>query len=76
VSDNGDGISEEYIEKNLFKPFKTTKKKGLGIGLYQCKSIVEAHGGDIMVKSSKGCGTDFTVYIPLVTSVQNNTSVS
>jgi putative PEP-CTERM system histidine kinase len=76
VSDNGDGISEEYIEKNLFKPFKTTKKKGLGIGLYQCKSIVEAHGGDIMVKSSKGCGTDLTVYIPLVTSVQNNTSVS
>lgn len=65
VSDNGCGMSEEYIEKYLFRPFHTTKKKGLGIGLYQCKSIVEAHGGNIKVKSSKDLGTDFTVYLPL-----------
>jgi putative PEP-CTERM system histidine kinase len=65
VSDNGCGMSEEYIEKHLFKPFHTTKKNGLGIGLYQCKSIVEAHGGSIKVKSKQDVGTEFTVYLPL-----------
>lgn len=65
VSDKGCGMSEEYIEKYLFKPFHTTKKKGLGIGLYQCKRIVEAHNGNIKVKSSEGVGTDFMVYLPL-----------
>jgi putative PEP-CTERM system histidine kinase len=65
VSDNGCGMSEEYIEKHLFKPFHTTKKNGLGIGLYQCKSIVEAHGGNIKVKSKQDAGTEFTVYLPL-----------
>ena len=65
VGDNGCGISEEYIEKSLFKPFHSTKKKGLGIGLYQCRRIVEAHNGSIKVKSSKGVGTEFMVYLPL-----------
>src|SRR4030043_135399 len=65
VGDNGCGISEEYIEKSLFKPFHSTKKKGLGIGLYQCRRIVEAHNGSIKVKSSKGAGTEFMVYLPL-----------
>jgi hypothetical protein len=65
VSDNGCGMSKEFIEKHLFKPFQTTKKKGLGIGLYQCKVIVEAHSGRVKVKSEKGKGTDFYVYLPL-----------
>ena len=65
VIDNGYGMSKEYIEKYLFKPFHTTKKKGLGIGLYQCKSIIEAHGGSIRVKSIENVGTDFTVYLPM-----------
>jgi putative PEP-CTERM system histidine kinase len=65
VSDNGCGMSEEFIEKHLFKPFHTTKKKGLGIGLYQSKGIIEAHGGSIKVQSREGTGTDFMVYLPL-----------
>ncbi|MEW6215358.1 MAG: XrtA/PEP-CTERM system histidine kinase PrsK, partial [Nitrospirota bacterium] len=65
VSDDGCGMSEEYIKKHLFKPFHSTKRKGLGIGLYQCKSIVEAHSGSIKVKSREGAGTDFMVYLPL-----------
>ncbi|MEJ2430618.1 MAG: PEP-CTERM system histidine kinase PrsK [Deltaproteobacteria bacterium] len=64
VSDNGRGMSKEFMEKSLFKPFKSTKKKGLGIGLYQCKSIVEAHKGRIEVESELGEGTTFTVYLP------------
>lgn len=64
VSDNGCGMSAKYIEEKLFKPFQTTKKKGLGIGLYQCKSIVEAHSGKLIVESKEGKGTDFIVYLP------------
>jgi signal transduction histidine kinase len=65
VSDNGCGMSSEFVEKSLFKPFQTTKKKGLGIGLYQCKAIVEAHSGKLKVVSQEGKGTDFFLYLPL-----------
>ncbi|MCK5503978.1 MAG: PEP-CTERM system histidine kinase PrsK [Thermodesulfovibrionia bacterium] len=66
VSDNGCGMSPEFIEKRLFRPFQTTKKKGLGIGLYQCKSVVEAHSGSLKVDSQEGKGTDFFIYLPMV----------
>jgi putative PEP-CTERM system histidine kinase len=64
VADQGCGMSEEFMEKDLFKPFRTTKSKGLGIGLYQCKQIVEAHGGRIEVESQEGAGSTFTVLLP------------
>lgn len=66
VSDKGRGMSKEFIETRLFKPFQTTKKKGLGVGLYQCKTIVEAHSGKLKVKSTEGKGTDFFVYLPIL----------
>ena len=65
VSDNGRGMTGEYVATSLFRPFKSTKRNGLGIGLYQCKSIVEAHGGSIEVKSSPGAGTSFSIKLPL-----------
>lgn len=64
VIDNGCGMNSEFISNNLFRPFRTTKKGGLGIGLYQCKQIIEAHGGDIVVDSSLGKGSVFTVHLP------------
>ncbi len=64
VRDRGCGMSREFIDNQLFKPFSTTKKKGLGIGLYQCRQIVEAHGGRIEVESEVGRGTVFTVFFP------------
>ncbi len=64
VIDDGCGTTEDFIKKHLFKPFRTTKRKGLGIGLYQCKQIVEAHGGLIGVESEAGRGSVFTVYLP------------
>ncbi len=66
VADQGCGMSEEFIKKDLVKPVRTTKKKGLGIGLYQCKQIVEAHGGRIEVESREGAGSTFTVLLPKV----------
>jgi len=65
VSDSGVGMTPEFVENELFKPFKSTKKKGLGIGLYQCKSIVEAHGGKISVQSTEGGGSTFWVTLPV-----------
>ena len=64
VKDKGCGISEDYLRNSLFTPFKSTKKKGLGIGLYQCKKIVEAHGGKIEVISELNKGSEFTVWLP------------
>jgi len=64
VSDSGRGMSEEFIRTKLFKPFSTTKKGGLGVGLAQCRGIVEAHGGTIDARSRPGEGTVFTVRVP------------
>jgi len=65
VSDTGSGMSKDFIRNSLFKPFQTTKKKGLGIGLIQCKEIVELHKGKILVESEEGKGSTFTLELPL-----------
>jgi two-component system sensor histidine kinase AtoS len=65
VSDTGCGIRPEFLEKSLFRPFQTTKKGGLGIGMFQSKMIVEAHGGRIEVASELGKGSTFRVVLPL-----------
>jgi putative PEP-CTERM system histidine kinase len=67
VSDNGCGMSKEFIEQSLFRPFKTTKKHGMGIGLFHSKTIVEAHQGRIEVESEEGKGSVFRVMLPLKT---------
>lgn len=63
VADRGVGIAGEFMAGGLFEPFKSTKAKGMGIGLYQCKQIVEAHGGRIEVRSAPGEGSEFVVSI-------------
>ena len=65
VADNGCGMSADFIANGLFRPFQTTKKNGLGIGMFQSKMIVEAHGGRISVSSDPGKGTTFQVLLPL-----------
>jgi signal transduction histidine kinase len=65
VSDNGSGMAPEFISRLLFRPFQTTKKNGLGIGLFQSKIIVEAHKGRVEVASQPGKGTTFRVFLPL-----------
>lgn len=62
VIDKGCGMPARFLRNELFKPFRTTKAQGLGIGLYQCRKIVEAHGGRIEVNSEEGNGTAFTVW--------------
>jgi signal transduction histidine kinase len=66
VKDNGCGISKEFMNHFLFQPFKTTKAKGTGIGLFQSKMIVEAHNGIIEVDSREGQGSTFRVLLPII----------
>jgi signal transduction histidine kinase len=70
VSDNGTGMTEDFMKNQLFRPFRTTKQAGLGIGLYQSRQIVEAHDGKIEVRSNIGKGTVFTIYLPIAEAVE------
>jgi putative PEP-CTERM system histidine kinase len=63
VSDNGCGMPRHFIDKMLFRPFNSTKKRGMGIGLFHSKMIVEAHQGKIEVESEPGKGTTFRVIL-------------
>ncbi len=64
VRDTGKGIPVEEMP-DLFKPFVTTKSKGMGLGLPYCKRAVEAHGGSISVESEVCVGSMFMVRLPL-----------
>ena len=63
-SDTGVGMSSQFIEERLFHAFATTKRKGMGLGLYTCREVVQAHGGAIEVESRQGAGTTFSVVLP------------
>ena len=70
VSDNGCGMAPEFLNRSLFRPFQTTKKNGLGIGLFQSKMIVEAHKGRVQVESQPGKGTTFRIILPLLKQIR------
>jgi putative PEP-CTERM system histidine kinase len=64
ITDNGCGISPAFLKESLFRPFQSTKKKGLGIGMFQSRMVVEGHGGSIRVESEAGKGSTFRVSLP------------
>jgi two-component system NtrC family sensor kinase len=65
VRDNGDGIPARVREK-IFQPFFTTKPsgEGTGLGLSLSYEIIKAHGGELVVNSKEGQGTDFIIQLP------------
>jgi len=64
VSDTGCGIPEENIQ-NIFDKFKKLHGKGTGLGLYIARQIINAHGGDIWVKSEQKKGSVFYFTVPV-----------
>jgi two-component system sensor kinase FixL len=63
VADTGPGLPES-VRARLFQPFVTTKSSGMGVGLSVCRTIVEAHGGELRVEDGAGGGTVFLFTVP------------
>jgi C4-dicarboxylate-specific signal transduction histidine kinase len=64
VIDSGPRVDPELVQK-MFQPFFTTKPGGMGMGLSICKTIVEAHGGQLMAIANKSSGMEFQITLPL-----------
>lgn len=69
VQDNGGGIPPEILDK-IFEGFYTTKAQGMGVGLAVCRSIVEAHGGNIWAQNNDSMGVTFHFTLPIDTSIK------
>ena len=66
VEDTGIGVESAHIDR-IFEPFFTTKSRGMGLGLAICRSIVEAHGGKLLVSPRRPFGTVFHLKLPVTT---------
>jgi signal transduction histidine kinase len=64
VTDHGSGMTEKFINEELFRPLRTTKDGGFGIGAYQARELMRDLGGDIRVTSKIGQGTSVTLSLP------------
>lgn len=72
VEDNGPGIQAENMPK-VFELYYSTKLNGMGIGLSICRTIIEAHGGQISASNNASGGACFQITLPLLTSNPNVT---
>ncbi|MGC3968830.1 MAG: ATP-binding protein [Pirellulales bacterium] len=70
VVDTGPGLATEMCGR-LFHPFQTTKAEGLGLGLPICRSLIEAHGGEIDAVANAGQGMTFYFIIPCAPTDQD-----
>lgn len=66
VGDTGCGMSEDFVQNRLFRPFSTTKGSGMGIGTYESAQYIRELGGALHVESEVGVGTVITVHLPLL----------
>jgi putative PEP-CTERM system histidine kinase len=65
IRDTGTGMDEEFIKTRLFRPFDSTKGlTGMGIGAYECREVISALGGQVLVESEPGHGTRFRIILP------------
>jgi signal transduction histidine kinase len=66
VRDSGNGMDLQFIRNELFKPFRSTKRGGMGIGAFQCRAYARELGGDLEAISSVGAGTTMRVTLPVL----------
>ena len=64
VTDHGTGMTEKFINEELFRPMRSTKEGGFGIGAYQARELIRDLGGDISITSGIGAGTSVTISLP------------
>jgi len=64
VTDDGVGMTPEFVRDRLFRPFETTKSSGMGVGVYESSQYVTELGGRILVESVPGAGTRVRVVLP------------
>jgi len=62
--------------ETLFKPSQSSRPGGLGVGLSQCKQIVEAHQDTIQIRSEAGKGTEVTIELPLAPTAERQEVVA
>jgi signal transduction histidine kinase len=65
VIDTGAGMSREFIDTQLFKPFSSTKEHGMGIGAFESREYIREIGGSLAVASTEGRGSCFSIRLPL-----------
>jgi putative PEP-CTERM system histidine kinase len=66
IEDDGKGMTPEFINDGLFKPFETTKGvAGMGVGVYQSREYIRSIAGEIEVSSKPGIGTRFKILLPV-----------
>lgn len=70
IVDQGRGMSAEYVRRELFKPFSSSKAGGFGIGAFEARALAQAMGGRIDVDSRPGVGSRFTLRLPLAPHTQ------
>jgi putative PEP-CTERM system histidine kinase len=70
VVDSGPGMDDEFIRNELFRPFRSTKSGGLGIGAYQTRELLRMAGGELEVISEKGTGTIMRMTFPMLVGAQ------
>jgi putative PEP-CTERM system histidine kinase len=66
IMDRGPGMTAEFIRDELFRPFRTSKSGGSGIGAFQARELLREAGGDLLVISRPGAGTTMRLLLPLV----------
>jgi putative PEP-CTERM system histidine kinase len=64
VSDDGPGMEERFVREELFRPFRSTKASGYGVGAYQARKLIRSMGGSLEVRSAPRQGTAVTISMP------------
>jgi len=75
VEDMGPGMDPQFVRNELFKPLRSTKSRGHGIGAFQAREIVRGAGGDLEVISAPGRGTIIRIVLPRVDNSIETSSV-
>lgn len=66
IQDDGIGMDDEFIRKELFRPFRSTKEEGFGIGMFECREFVSEAGGRLDIESIPGKGTTVRIVLPAI----------